>query len=161
MERLKLSRPVAISEAHQTTGFDCGVVSLNTWLTQRAPHNHYRGASKVFVSIDEQNIIQGYYSLSAGEMRHEALSRKFRHNMPNPIPVVVLGRLAVNKKAQGKQLGRGLLQDAFLRATQASEIIGIRAMIVHAIDNHAKDFYLQYGFVETPMNPLTLIASLS
>lgn len=155
-----LNRPVAITEIHHIEDFDCGVTSLNAWLQHRALSNHRKGASKVFVSTDENNHVQGYYALSAGEMRHEALSRKFRQNMPNPIPVVVLGRLAVSQSAQGRQLGRGLLQDAFLRTQQAGEIIGIRALVVHALDDNAKAFYLQYGFVETPMHPLTLIMGL-
>lgn len=155
-----LNRPVVIDETHQVETFDCGIVSLNAWLQHRALSNHRKGASRVFVSTDQSCHVQGYYALSAGEMRHEALSRKYRHNMPNPIPVVVLGRLAVNQSAQGQQLGRGLLEDAFLRVQQASEIIGIRALVVHAIDDNAKAFYLQYGFVETPIHQLTLIMAL-
>lgn len=160
MGGLSINSPVSIDETHRFAGFDCGNIALNVWLEQRALSNHQKGASKVFVSVDENNAIQGYYALCAGEINHAALPRTFRQNMPNPIPVVVLGRLAVNQPVQGKQLGRGLLRDAFLRAQQASENIGIRAVVVHAIDDSAKAFYLQYGFVETPIHPLTLIMSL-
>ena len=152
-----LSKPQTISADHITDNFDCGYDSLNAWLQYRALNNHKKGFSRVFVSVDEYNNVQGYYALAAGEICHADIPKKLRRNAPNPIPVVVLGRLAVNNEAQGQQLGRGLLQDAYLRALQASESIAIRALLVHAINDDAKKFYLQYGFEESPINPLTLL----
>lgn len=157
---MTLSAPQPIQAAHITEHFACGVPALDAWLQYRALTNQQRGASRVFVSVDTGNRVQGYYALAAGEITHEESPGSIRRNMPDPIPVVILGRLAVHRDAQDQHLGRGLLRDAFLRATQAAEHISIRAMLVHAMDDSAKAFYLQYGFVETPINPLTLIMKL-
>lgn len=155
-----LSAPEPIRQAHIHEHFRCGVPMLDAWLQYRALGNHQSGASRVFVSVDNGNRIQGYYALAAGEIAHQSTAGNIRRNMPDPVPVVILRRLAVNLEAQGRHLGRGLLRDAFLRAAQAAEHIGIRAMLVHAIDDKAKAFYRQYGFVESPLNPLTLMMKL-
>lgn len=80
--------------------------------------------------------------------------------MPDPIPMAILGRLAVDMGWQGKGLGTALIQDAVLRTTQAASILGIRGLLVHAISDEAKAFYEGYGFTATPKNPLTLVLSL-
>lgn len=158
---MKISAPQPLCPAHITEYFDCGVPVLDAWLQHRALANHLGGASRVFVSVDEDKRIQGYYALAAGEITHTEASGAIRRNMPDPIPVVILGRLAVNRVAQGKQVGRGLLRDAFLRASMAAEQIGIRAIVVHAKDDESKAFYRRFGFVETLINPLTLIMRLT
>lgn len=161
MDVIKLTPPVPLDEGHHGDTFDCGIPALNDWLKQRALANQHNNVSRVFVSLDEHRNIRGYYALCAGEIRHESLNAKMRRNMPNPIPVVVLGRLAVDIRVQGRQLGRGLLRDAVLRAQQAAQHIGVRALIVHAKNPAAKTFYQHYGFCETPIDPLTLILPLT
>ena len=158
---MKLFTPEPICAEHLTDDFDCGVAVLDAWLQHRALANHQRGASRVFVCVDEHKRVRGYYALAAGEITHSESPGNLRRNMPDPILVAILGRLAVDRNVQGKQLGRGLLRDAFLRASLAAEQIGIRAMVVHAIDDSSKAFYRRYGFVETPVNPLTLIVKLN
>lgn len=158
---MKLSAPEPLCAEHITTHFDCGVAVLDAWLQHRALANQQHGASRVFVSVDAHKQVQGYYALAAGEIAHAEVPGAIRRNMPDPIPVVILGRLAVNRAAQGKQLGRGLLRDAFLRATLAAEQIGIRAMVVHAKDDGSRAFYRRFGFADTPINPLTLIMRLA
>lgn len=158
---MKLSAPELLQADHITDHFDCGVPLLDAWLQQRALANHQRGASRVFVTIDEHKRVQGFYALAAGEITHAQAPGTIRRNMPEPIPVVILARLAVNRSAQSKQIGRGLLRDAFMRASLAAEQIGIRAMLVHAKDDKSKRFYQRFGFVETPINPLTLIMRLT
>nr|WP_298641171.1 GNAT family N-acetyltransferase [uncultured Cardiobacterium sp.] len=153
--------PQPLQEQHHHENFDCGNEKMNLWLQHYALRNQTCGASRVFVCVDEMQHIQGYYALAAAEILHKDTPGNLKRNMPNPIPAVVLGRLAVNLTATRQGLGRGLLRDAFLRAQQAAEHIGIRAMVVHAINDEAKAFYMQYGFRESPIHPLTLITPLS
>ena len=152
-----LFAPQPLQEQHHHENFDCGNEKMNLWLQHYALRNQTCGASRVFVCVDETQHIQGYYALAAAEILHQDAPGNLKRNMPNPIPAVVLGRLAVNLPVARQGIGRGLLRDAFLRARQAAEHIGIRAMIVHAINDEAKAFYMQYGFRESPIHPLTLI----
>lgn len=155
-----LFAPQPLQEQHHHENFDCGNEKKNLWLQHYALRNQTCGASRAFVCVDEMQHIQGYYALAAAEILHGDAPGNLKRNMPNPIPAVVLGRLAVNLTVARQGIGRGLLRDAFLRARQAAEHIGIRAMIVHAINDEAKAFYMQYGFRESPIHPLTLITPL-
>ena len=157
---IKFSPPELLTGEHDLEGFDCGEPELNTWLVKRAMFNQTAGASRTYVLPTEKEIA-GYYSLAAGSVhRDEALGR-VRRNMPEPIPVIVLGRLAVSRKYQGKGLGRLLLRDAVLRAAQASDVIGVRAMLVHALHERAKTFYESYGFKVSPVDTLTLMITIA
>lgn len=122
--------------------------------------NAATGASRTYVVCDEQCRVIGYYALAAGSIAADAAPGRLRRNMPDPLPVIVLGRLAVHCDWSGLGIGSGLLKDAVLRSIQASELIGVRALLCHAIDAEAKAFYLKHGFTESPLDPLTVLVGL-
>lgn len=152
-------KPVALEAWHHAENFQCGVLSLDEWLRKHALQSHRSGGSRVFVTTETEPEIVGYYALAAGAvMPRDATARLARGMATNlPVPVVLLGRLAVDARHQGQHLGRSLLQDAMMRVLQAGELIGIRALLVHAIDEHAREWYTQFGFERSPTHPLHLI----
>ena len=154
-----ISAPAPITRTHNITTFDCKDATLNEWLERRAIRNESSGASRTFV-VCENNTVIGYYSLAAGAIAREDTVGKVRRNMPDPIPVMVLGRLAVDAKWQGKQIGTGLLKDAILRTIIVAEQAGIRALLVHAISEKAKNFYQYWGFRESSSNSMTMMITL-
>jgi len=121
--------------------------------------NEVSGASRTYVVCAERRVA-GFYSLAVGALAHEHAPGRVRRNMPDPIPVVILGRLAVDKRYQGLGIGKSLLLDAILRTLQAAELAGIRALLVHAISANAKRFYEANGFVASPIDPMTLVLRL-
>ncbi len=137
-----------------------GEKSLDDWLKKRAIKNQGSGASRCFV-ICEGNAVIGYYSLSAGAIHHEAAPKPMRRNMPDPLPVLLLGRLAIDQHYQNQGLGRALLRDSMLRAVHVASRAGVFAMLVHAVSEEAKRFYLSRGFVESPLQPKTLMMTLA
>ena len=157
---MALSAPSPLSDEHRLDDFQCTSPELTKWLLERARQNHASGASKCFVVCGEQRNVVGYYALAAGSVSHETTPSRIRRNMPDPIPVTVLGRLAVHQDHMGQGIGQGLLKDAVLRTLQAAEHMGIRALLCHAIDEDAKRFYLKHGFIESPTHPLTVMVSL-
>src|SRR5689334_11400098 len=118
--------PVPLTSFHDTSRFDCGKIALNDWLRHTALKSEGRSA-RCYVAC-APCVVAGYYCLAAGSVQHEGALRKLRRNLPNPTPVVIIGRLAVDKALQGKGLGRALLKDALLRITKASELVGARAV---------------------------------
>lgn len=155
----QLSKPTAITAEYETVGFSSGELMLDEWLQQRALINDQTGASRTFVVCEQQKIV-AYYSLAAGSISHQAVSASVKRNMPNPIPAIVLGRLAVDQSLQGKGVGVGLLQDAVLRAKAASEYIGARVLLVHALSDSARQFYLRFGFQISKIDEMTLFIRL-
>ena len=151
--------PKPLSAHHNLGEFDCGEPTLNHWLINHANKNEKRGASRTYVLTTDHKVI-GYFSLSNGHVTRAITPGALSRNMPEPIPVIVLGRLAIHNNYQGKGLGSDLLRDAFLRARKASEISAARALLVHALNDRAKKFYQQHGFFESPIDPLTLMHSL-
>jgi len=151
-----IGRPEKLTASHDVSGFDSGEPALDEWLRRRAFANEITGASRTYVSCAGGKVI-GYYALAAGAVAHAVAPGRVRRNMPDPIPVVVLGRLAVDKSRQGHGVGTGLLRDAVLRTLLAAEIAGIRAILVHAISENGKRFYQQYGFIESPVDAMTLV----
>ena len=151
--------PTKIESIHETENFDSGEESLNTWLKKRALKNERNGASRTYV-VCQNNQVVGYYSIATGSVDHELAISKVKRNMPDPIPAMILGRLAVDINHQRKGLGVALLKDAVLRILQASEIAGIKVILVHALDEGAKAFYEKYGFKPSPINELILMVSL-
>jgi len=133
---------------------------LSAWLSKRALANAVTGASRTYVVCDEQRRVVGYYALAAGSIAADAAPGRLRRNMPDPLPVIVLGRLAVHSDWSGRGIGSGLLKDAMLRSIQAAELIGVRALLCHAIDEEAKAFYLKHGFAESPLDPLMVLVGL-
>lgn len=158
--RTALTAPAPVGEVYDLSRFDCGTPSLNEWLRKRARKNQNAGASRTYVICQGEEVI-GFYCLAAGAVLHDAAPGKVKRNMPEPIPVMVLGRLAIDRRWQGIGIGVGLLRDAVFKALQAAEIAGIRALLVHAMDDTAKAFYLKHGFQVSPVDPLTLMVSLS
>jgi len=156
----RISAPEHLTEAHDVSSFDSGVPVLDDWLKKRALANEERGASRTYVVTAGGRVV-GYYALAAGAVAQQQATGRIRRNMPDPIPVMVLGRLAVDQAFQGKGLGAPLLRDSVLRTRQAADVIGIRAMVVHAISADAKRFYERYGFTESPMDPMTLMITLA
>jgi GNAT superfamily N-acetyltransferase len=156
---MMIRAPEPLGSAHDTHPFDCGTSGMNQWLQQRALKNQLSGASRTYVACD-QNRVCAYYSLATGAIAPDAATGRFRRNMPSPVPVVILGRLAVDVQYQHRGLGRALLRDAAIRVVQAADLIGIRGLIVHALDDDARQFYQQLGFSPSPLEPMTLMISL-
>jgi GNAT superfamily N-acetyltransferase len=156
----QLSPPEKLNSLHQIETFDSGNSQLDEWLKRRALKNESEGASRTYVLCDRQAVI-AYYCLATGAIAQTAATGKVRRNMPDPIPVMVIGRLAVDRNCQGRGIGRALLRDAIHRTLQAAEIAGIRAILVHAISEDAKQFYQKCGFTVSPMEPMTLMVKVS
>ena len=131
------------------------VAALDDWLKRHAFANEKAGGSRTYVVCVGRRVV-GYYALATGAVAPAATGR-VRRNMPDPVPVMLLGRLAVDRAFQGRGIGEGLLRDAILRTLQAAELAGIRAMLVHAISDEAKRFYERHGFAESPIDPMTLM----
>jgi predicted N-acetyltransferase YhbS len=157
---MKLHAPQPLTADHQLNTFNCGETSLDEWLKRRALLNQSNGASRTFVVVDESQLVMGYYALAAGAVHHQDATRSIRQNMPDPIPVMVLARLAVDIRTQGMQLGAGLLRDAVDRSIAVAKNTGVRALLVHALHERAKQFYLYFGFQASPVHPLTLMLRL-
>jgi GNAT superfamily N-acetyltransferase len=165
----KLYPPEKLNSSHQIASFNSGNGQLDDWLKQRALKNELEGASRTYVlctdhstdNTDTGKIAIAYYCLASGAVAQSAATGRVRRNMPNPIPVMVIGRLAVDSHWQGKGIGRALLRDAVLRTLQAADIAGIRAILVHAISEEAKQFYEKYGFTASPLDPMTLMVKVS
>lgn len=154
---MKLQAPAPLAAEHHVNLFSCGESVLDDWLKRRALANQSNGASRTFVVTDGEQQVVGYYALAAGAVTHQDATRTIRQNMPDPIPVMVLARLAVDIRAQGMKLGASLLQDAMSRCVGISSNTGVRAMLVHALNQRAKEFYEYYGFKASPVNPMTLM----
>lgn len=159
MAEPRLSAPTPITAEHDIMSFDCGELSLNNWLQKRALKNQAAGASRCFVACHDKTVI-GYYCLSAGAISHEASPKSMRRNMPDPLPVILLGRLAIDQRYHNQGIGQALLRDAMLRAVNVSKDTGVFAILVHALSEPAKQFYLSRGFVESPIQPMTLMMTL-
>lgn len=151
-------KPVAIEARHRADDFRCGVPSLDAWLRKHALQSHRSGSARVFVTTDAGPDVAGYYALAAGSvMPRESPARLVRGLAGNQqVPVVLLARLAVDARHQGQHLGRSLLLDAITRVLQAGELIGVRALLVHAVDQAAAAWYTQFGFERSPTHPLHL-----
>jgi GNAT superfamily N-acetyltransferase len=158
---LELSAPQPLAATHRLDEFTCGQPSLDEWLKRRAMTNQLSGASRTFVAVDAQGLVCGYYAMAAGAVSHQAATSGVRRNMPDPVPVMVLARLAVDQRAQGIKLGAAMLQDAVHRAVAVSHNAGVRALLVHALDDRAKRFYEHYGFQASPQHPMTLMLRLN
>lgn len=152
--------PESLASHHRIAAFTSGVASLDEWLQRRALQNQASGASRTFVVCADQEVI-GYYALASSAVAPAAAPGRFRRNMPDPIPVVVLGRLAVARSHQSQGLGRALFQDAARRTIYAAEAIGIRGLLVHALSEEARTFYLRLGLAESPLDPMILMVTLA
>lgn len=152
--------PEPIQANHDCSSFESGETALDEWLRQRALKNQRAGAARTYVACCENRVV-GYYSLAVGSVSHEIAVGHIKRNTPNPVPVMLLARLAVDLNWQGCGLGYSLLQNAVLRTTQAAELAGIRAMLVHAISEDAKHFYRYFGFQPAQSEPMCPCQTLS
>jgi GNAT superfamily N-acetyltransferase len=158
--RLSLRAPEPLDASHDLAGFDSGVSVLDDWLKRRALRNQEGGATRTFVVCEGRTVI-AYHALASGGVMAEQATGRFRRNMPDPVPVAILARLAVDRSWQKRGIGRGLFQDAALRVLNASSAIGIRGMLVHAISDEARAFYISLGFDPSPLDPMTLMVTLA
>ncbi|WP_308468152.1 GNAT family N-acetyltransferase [Rathayibacter soli] len=158
---MKLHAPRPIEAADSTVGFNSGEDSLDRYLVERALANHVAGLARCYVCTEDQNNqVVGYYTLSAVAVEHRQLPGRTRRNSPNPVPAVLLGRLAVDRTAQGSGLGKLLVRDALLSTLAAADHIGVRLLIVHALHREAAAFYTALGFKPSPTDPLHLYVLL-
>tara|TARA_R110000782_G_scaffold89308_23_gene171879 strand:- start:1270 stop:1776 length:507 start_codon:yes stop_codon:yes gene_type:complete len=157
----KIAAPTLLSAEHLTSGFCCGDASLDDWLIKRALKNQYSGASKTFVICEAKSRVIGFYALATGSVERNLATSNLSRGMPDPIPVIILGRLAVDENFKGRKLGASLLKDAILRTLAIANSVGVRALLVHALSEEAKRFYLKYGFKESPIEPMTLMISIT
>lgn len=155
-----IKRPELLTAAHDLAAFNCGEPTLNDWLRRRALGNQIANASRSYVLVGGERVI-AYYTLAASAIALTEAPGRVRRNMPDPIPMAVLGRLAIDQTEQGRGLGRLVLRDAVLRTRQAAEAIGIRGLLVHALSPAAKRFYESSGFRESPGNPMILMVTLA
>jgi GNAT superfamily N-acetyltransferase len=148
---------------HDVTAFDCGDVTLNRWLSRYAGQSDRRDAARTFVTTRRDGGVLGYYTVVAGQLRHEeataAVSRDRTRQFP--IPIALLARLAVDTNHQRQGLGAALLRDALSRAQAASAQVAVRAVVVHAIDDSAAAFYARFGFRDLAATPRTLMVTLA
>lgn len=157
---MTLAAPEPLAEHHLIDAFECGNESLELWLTRRALKNQAQGSSRTFVICEGQRVV-AYYALASGAIASREATGRLRRNMPDPVPVALLARLAVNLQWQRHGLGRMLMRDAGLRVLQAAGSIGIRGMIVKALTADAKAFYEALGFETSPIDEMLLMITLA
>ena len=157
MERVAAPEPITAN--HDCHGFDCGRESLNVWLRKTALKNEANDASRTLVICAGGKVV-GYYCLATGSVSRLEAPGKVKRSMPEPLPVIVLGRLAVDSRWQGQGLGLALLRDALLRCLEVSREVAVKAVLVHALDGEASEFYQSVGFVPSPANELTLFMTM-
>src|SRR3954451_3395622 len=151
-----LRSPILLDATHDLSAFDCGVPVLNDYLKKFALPNQGSQSARTYVATRGERVV-GYYTLAAGSVRREETPARVAKGLAaHPVPVILIARLAVDGAEKGKGLGAGLLKDALLRAVQAADIVGCRAVMVHAKDDGAKAFYERFGFVTSPGDPFRL-----
>lgn len=157
---MTIRSPELLAGHHRLERFRSGVESMDQWLTRRALRNQASGASRTFVVCNGEFVV-AYYALASGAVTVSAAPGRLRRNMPDPVPVVVLARLAVDVSHQGMGIGRALVRDAGRRVIQAADMIGIRGLLVHALSDEARRFYESLGFEASPLDPMLLSATLA
>jgi GNAT superfamily N-acetyltransferase len=150
------SSPRPIRDSDDILTFDSGEDDLDSYLRNRALTNHAEGASRCLVTCRDQRVV-GFYALAAAAVERRSAPGRIRRNMPEPVPVILLSRLAIDRTEQGKGLGAHLLRDAITRSVAAADLIGVRAILVHALDDQARAFYTHFGFESSPTDPLHLL----
>lgn len=153
-----IKAPELLTDEHVLDVFSCGKPELDDWLIKKALKNHKRNNTKVYVVCDDNNKVIGYYAIAMGSVQRESALSSLKRNSPNPIPMVVLARLAVDEGYKGRGIGVGLLKDCVLRSVHAMNVVGGAGILVHALDDEAKTFYKRFGFNESPIDAMTLMA---
>jgi GNAT superfamily N-acetyltransferase len=159
---LTYSGPTLLTGEYRLEGLDCGEPALNDWLAHRALGNQTTGTSRTWVVIDEPStrMVVAYYASSTASVMRAAAPRRIARDQPADLPAILLGRMAVDRRHQGKGLGTAMLKHFMTKAIEVSEIVGARLVLVHAKDEQAKDFYRHHGFIESPIDPLALMLLL-
>ena len=160
MSNKQWGAPEPLTAMHDVASFECGEATLDRWLKTKALRNEGRGASRTYVVCAGQPVV-AHYCLATGSVASEIAPSRIRRNMPDPIPVIVFGRLAVDLAWQRHGLSKALLRDAILRTIQVSELVGVKALLVHALSDPAVGFYEAQGFHPSPTNDRTLFLPLS
>ncbi len=155
----KVKTPELLNAQHDINNFDCANSTLNDWLIKQALKNATYGATQTYIVCGNQEVV-GYYALATGSVSRHFAPGNIRRSMPEPIPVIILARLAVDFRWQGVGVGSGLLKDAVARSLSVAQQVGVRALLVHALDDKAKGFYTHHGFKESPIDLMTLMLSL-
>lgn len=157
---VKITPPTRLTPDHDVSEFRSIEPELDDWLRRKALNNESSGACRTYVVTDGERVV-GFYCLATGAVTQAESPGRVRRNMPDPIPVIILGRLAVHGDWSGKKIGSGLVKDAILRTLQAAEVVGIRAILVHAKSQASKDFFeKKCGLVPSPVDPMTLMITL-
>ncbi len=158
---MSYSGPTLLTGGHRLDGFDCGQPALNDWLARRALANQAAGTSRTWVVVDEATeTVVAYYASSTASVMRAAAPRHIASDQPADLPAILLGRLAVDSREQGKGLGAAMLKHFMTKAIEVSQKVGVRLVLVHAKDEQAKGFYSHFGFVESPIDRLTLMMLL-
>jgi len=153
--------PELLTTEHVLAGFDCGKPALNEWLVRRALGNQSTGTSRTWVVIEkETGRVVAFYASSTGSVLRSSAPKRFGRNQPEELPAVLLGRMAVDTKHQRQGLGAALLKHFMLKALEVADAVGVRLLLIHAKDDEAKTFYEHYGFIESPVDPLTMMMLL-
>ena len=156
-----IAPPEPIGARHDISRFDSGVSGIDAWLRSNARLNEAKGGARIYVVCDGDRVV-GFYSLAASAVEKNRLSSRVGRSMPEPVPVILLGQLAVDSRYQGEGLEAGLLADATRRSLVAAEVIGARAVMVHALDERVKSFYERFGFRPfSDSEPLMLVVRMS
>lgn len=158
---MTLRPPAPLAAQHRLEGFDCGKPALNDWLVRHARQAQGSGSAKTFVVAEDDDRVAGYFSLTVGQVDTLDAPERIRRGMGRyPVPVVILARLAVSREYQGRGIGVGMLQDAVRRTLAIAEQAGVRAMLVHPIDEDAARFYTRFGFIASPLREQQLLMVL-
>ena len=158
---MSFAGPELLTSEHVLAGFDCGTPALNGWLARRALGNQSSGTSRTWVvTRTEIGRVVAFYASSTASVIRSSAPKPFGRDQPDEIPAILLGRMAVDSKHRGHGLGAALLKHFMLKAMQVSVSIGVRLLLVHAKDEDAKEFYEHYGFVASPIDPLTMMMLL-
>lgn len=149
-----------LGPGHDLQGFDCGQEDLNRWFKKFALQAQLANSARTYVGLEGDTVI-GFYSLVYSQVEYEGAPARLKKGVPRqPVPVMLLARLAVHRDWQRRGVGRAFLRDAVLRTLQAADIAGLRALLIHAKNDEAKRFYRQFDFTESPTDPLHLCALL-
>ncbi len=151
-----ITSPAPLNGDHVTAGFHSGEASLDNWLRHRALKNQLSSSSRTHVVCNNERII-GFYTLAAGSVERSEVPKNIARNAPDPIPVIILARLAVDEDFSGLGTGAGLLRDALLRALAVAGEVGAKAVLTHALSRQAANFYMKYGFISSPIDDMTLM----
>jgi GNAT superfamily N-acetyltransferase len=154
--------PELLAGRHVTTSFDCGQLALKEWLVRRAGVNERTGTSRTWVITESGRAeVVGFYASATASVLRETAPKAFTRNQPEEMPAILLGRIGIDVRHQGSGLGGALLKHFMTKAIQVSESVGVRVVLVHAKEEVAKRFYGHYGFVESTVDPLTLMILIS